>query len=241
MDEVGGSPPSDGCAPARALPGEGTWGGPTRNGPFPSGARGLRFILRLPSHATRVQPWGLGEKSMRRSLWRMCLVLTGLAVTLGFAACGGSSSSGTCAGSSFAGTLKTAGGVTVASLSGTACWSLTGTNDWALGLTDTNGINRIVIGRESGGPPTPGMVYPLPLVGGGSSDFALRAQYGLLVCSTAGSTGTISFTTAFAPPTVGGFITAVPLLCSTSGGQTTYLQLDVASFVATEGHVTLIP
>ena len=176
---------------------------------------------------------------MGSSLYRKFLVIAGLGVMVTFAACSSSSDSEPCAGSSFAGTLKS-GGVTVASLSGTACWSLSGTSDWALGLTDSGGVNRIVIGREFGGPPTPGQVYPLP-IGGGASDFGTRVQYGLFVCSPADGTGTISFTTAFAPPTVGGFITAVPLLCSTSGGQTVFVQLDVASFVATEGDVTLIP
>ncbi|MBS1109955.1 MAG: hypothetical protein H6Q88_1947 [Anaeromyxobacteraceae bacterium] len=176
---------------------------------------------------------------MRSSLLRSCLVLAGLGVMLTLTSCSSSSGSEPCAGSSFAGTLKS-GGVTLESLSGTACWSLTGTSDWALGLTDEGGVNRIVIGREFGGPPTPGQVYPLP-IGGGAADFGTRVQYGVLVCSPADGTGTISFTTAFAPPTVGGFITAVPLLCSASGGQTVFVQLDVTSFVATEGDVTLIP
>jgi hypothetical protein len=106
---------------------------------------------------------------MQRSHWRMCLVLTGLAATLGLASCGSSSgSSATCAGSSFAGTLKYRG-ATIATFTGTACWSQRA-NDWALGLTTT-----------------------------------------------------------------------IPLLCSDNSGQTTFPQLDVTAFVATEGAVTLIP
>jgi hypothetical protein len=180
------------------------------------------------------------------SLLRMCPVLIGVAAALGLASCGSSSANNSpnCSGSSFTATLKS-GATTVATLGGTACWSLTGTSDWALGLTDDNALDRIVVGREFGGPPVPPNTYPLP-VGGGNMDFGMRVQLYLnasarYVCSPMDGTGTISFTTAFAPPTVAGFVTAVPLLCATSGGQTTFLQLDVASFVAKEGHVELIP
>jgi len=180
---------------------------------------------------------------MRASLWRMCLVLMGLAVTLSSASCGSSSDNPTaCAGSSFTGTVKSAGGVTLATLSGTACWSLTGTLDWALGLNDASGLSRVVVGREFGGPPTSNQTYPLNAVGAGNLDFGLRAQFGIAslgyVCSTAAD-GTIHFTVVD-PPRVNGSI-SVPLLCSTAGGQTLYVQLDVSSFVATEGDVTLIP
>jgi hypothetical protein len=177
----------------------------------------------------------------------MCPGLFGVVAALGLASCGSSSADNSpqCTGSSFTATLKS-GATTVATLGGTACWSLTGSRDWALGLTDDNGLDRIVVGREFGGPPIPGSPpYPLP-VGGGGDDFGMRVQLYLnastrWVCSPMDGTGTISFTTAFAPPTVAGFVTAVPLMCATSGGQTTFLQLDVASFVAKEGHVELIP
>jgi hypothetical protein len=171
----------------------------------------------------------------------MCLVLTGLAGALGLASC---SSSADCSGSSFTATVKS-GTTTVLSLKeGTACWSLTGSSvsgDWALGITDANGFDRIVIGWSNGGTPSSNTPYPLPVVGG-TTTFGTRVALALgavtYVCGPA-TEGTINFGVVGAPDVSGSI--AVSLLCADINGGTAYYELDVPAFTAKEGHVSVIP
>ena len=175
---------------------------------------------------------------MRPSIVRPCVVSAGLAMAFALVACGSSEESSGCAQSSFTAAVYGAAQNPIESISGKACWSQSG-SDWALGLYSSNGRERIVIGRQTGGAPANG---PNPLSGFGTRALLSWTSGTTWTCSDMSGTGMLNITSQTST-TFSGSVSNATLYCLTSPTDPTpaVVRLEVTQFFATQGDVSTIP